>query len=144
MQLMTAFFTGLIFGFGLILSGMTNPAKIIGFLDIFGNWDPSLALVMLGAIIVTATSFKLTKNRQQSFLGQPIKLPNSSNVDHKLIIGSMIFGVGWGLAGYCPGPSLVSVIQGGYKPVVFVISMLIGMGVFEVFNRLGNKKRFSS
>lgn len=88
MQILTAFVTGLIFGLGLILSGMTNPAKIIGFLDIFGNWDPSLALVMLGAIIVTATSFHLTKNRQQSFFGQQIKLPKNSNIDHKLIIGS--------------------------------------------------------
>ncbi len=144
MQIITAFVTGLIFGLGLILSGMTNPAKVIGFLDILGNWDPSLVLVMLGAITVTATSFHLTKNRQQSFFGQQIKLPKSSNVDHKLIIGSMMFGVGWGLAGYCPGPSLASVLHGGYQPLVFVISMLIGMGIFEVFNRLSNKKGFSS
>ncbi len=144
MQIMTAFVTGLIFGLGLILSGMTNPAKIIGFLDILGNWDPSLVLVMLGAIVVTASSFHLTKNRQQSLFGQQIKLPKSSNVDHKLIIGSLMFGVGWGLAGYCPGPSLASVLHGGYQPLVFVISMLIGMGIFEVFNRLSNKKGLGS
>lgn len=140
MQILTAFITGLIFGLGLILSEMTNPAKIIGFLDIFGNWNPSLLLVMLGAITVAATFFHLTKNRQQSFFGQKIKLPKSSNVDHKLIIGSLIFGVGWGLAGYCPGPVLASVLQGGYQPLVFAISMLIGMGVFEVINQLGSKK----
>jgi uncharacterized membrane protein YedE/YeeE len=140
MQIMTAFVTGLIFGLGLILSEMTNPAKIIGFLDIFGNWDPSLVLVMLGAITVSAVSFKLTKSRQQSFFGQQIKLPNSSNIDHKLITGSLIFGVGWGLAGYCPGPALTSVLLGGYQPLVFVISMLIGMGVFEVLNQLSSKK----
>ena len=141
MQIITAFVTGLIFGLGLILSGMTNPAKIIGFLDIFGNWDPSLVLVMLGAIVVTATSFHLTKNRQKSYFGLPIKLPASSNIDHKLVIGSLMFGVGWGLAGYCPGPSLVSVLQDGYQPLVFVISMLVGMGIFEVFNQLSSKKR---
>jgi uncharacterized membrane protein YedE/YeeE len=144
MQIMTAFITGLIFGLGLILSGMTNPDKIIGFLDILGNWDPSLLLVMLGAIVVTATSFHLTKNRQQSFFGQPIKLPASSNIDHKLIIGSLVFGVGWGLGGYCPGPSLASVLQGGYQPLVFVTSMLVGMGFFEIFNQFGNKKRLSN
>lgn len=140
MYILTAFIAGLIFGLGLFLSGMTNPAKIIGFLDILGNWDPSLVLVMLGAIIVNATSFHLTKNRQQSFLGQPIKLPVSSNIDRKLIIGSLIFGVGWGLAGYCPGPSLASVLQGGYQPLVFVISMLLGMGMFEILNQYNSKK----
>lgn len=144
MHIMTTFVAGLIFGLGLILSGMTNPAKILGFLDIFGNWDPSLVLVMLGAIIVTATSFHLTKNRQQSFFGQPIKLPATSNIDGKLIIGSLIFGVGWGLAGYCPGPSLTSVLQGGYQPLIFVISMLVGMGIFEIFNQFPNKKGLSS
>lgn len=140
MYILTAFIAGLIFGLGLFLSGMTNPAKIIGFLDILGNWDPSLVLVMLGAIIVNATSFHLTKHRQQSFLGQPIKLPVSSNIDRKLIIGSLIFGVGWGLAGYCPGPSLASVLQGGYQPLVFVISMLLGMGMFEILNQYNSKE----
>lgn len=144
MQRITAFIAGLIFGLGLILSGMTNPAKIIGFLDIFGNWDPSLALVMLGAVIVTAISFYLIKTNQKSYFGQQIKLPTSSKIDHKLIIGSLIFGVGWGLAGYCPGPSLASVLQGGHKPLVFVISMLVGMGIFEVFNQYGNKKGLSN
>jgi uncharacterized membrane protein YedE/YeeE len=144
MQIMTAFVTGLIFGLGLILSEMTNPAKIIGFLDIFGNWDPSLVLVMLGAITVNAVSFKLTKSRQQSFFGQQIKLPKSSNIDHRLITGSLIFGVGWGLAGYCPGPALTSVLLGGYQPLIFAISMLIGMGVFEVVNQLSSKKGLSN
>jgi uncharacterized membrane protein YedE/YeeE len=139
MQIMTAFVTGLIFGLGLILSEMTNPAKIIGFLNIFGNWDPSLVLVMLGAITVTAVSFKLTKSRQQTFFGQQIKLPKSSNIDRRLITGSLIFGVGWGLVGYCPGPVLASVLLGGYQPLIFAISMLIGMGAFEVVNQLSSK-----
>jgi uncharacterized membrane protein YedE/YeeE len=141
---MTAFVTGLIFGLGLILSEMTNPAKIIGFLDIFGNWDPSLVLVMLGAITVSAVSFKLTKSRQQSFFGQQIKLPKSSKIDHRLITGSLIFGVGWGLAGYCPGPALTSVLLGGYQPLIFAISMLIGMGVFEVVSQFSSKKGLSN
>jgi uncharacterized membrane protein YedE/YeeE len=140
MHILTAFVAGLIFGLGLILSGMTNPAKIIGFLDIFGHWDPSLVLVMLGAITTTAISFHLIKNRQQSFLGKQINLPVNISIDRKLILGSLIFGIGWGLAGYCPGPSLVSILQGGYQPLVFVISMLIGMGIFEVFNQYSNKK----
>jgi len=136
MQIMTAFIAGLIFGLGLILSGMTNPAKITGFLDVFGNWDPSLALVMIGALIVAATSFQLIKKNKRSFFGQPINLPAGTHIDHKLVIGSLIFGVGWGLAGYCPGPSLTSVLQGGYKPLVFVVSMIAGMGVFEIFRQL--------
>ena len=139
MQLNSAFVVGLIFGLGLILSGMTNPAKIIGFLDIFGKWDPSLVMVMLGAITVAATAFQLTKHRRQSFLGHAINLPSSRKIDHKLIIGSLTFGAGWGLAGYCPGPSLVSVLQGGYQPIVFVISMLAGMGIFEVLNKMTKK-----
>lgn len=137
---MIAFVTGLIFGLGLILSGMTNPAKIIGFLDIFGDWDPALALVMIGALIVSATSFQLIKKNKRTYFGQQLNLPANSKIDRKLIIGSLIFGVGWGLAGYCPGPSLVSVIHGGYQPAVFVLSMLAGMGIFEIYNQIGSKK----
>lgn len=140
MQIMIAFVTGLIFGLGLILSGMTNPAKIIGFLDIFGDWDPALALVMIGALIVSATSFQLIKKNKKTYFGQQLNLPANNKIDHKLIIGSLIFGIGWGLAGYCPGPALVSVMHGGYQPVIFVLSMLAGMGIFEIFNKIGSKK----
>jgi len=143
MQIMIAFVTGLIFGLGLILSGMTNPAKIIGFLDIFGDWDPALALVMIGALIVSATSFQLIKKNKKTYFGQQLNLPANNKIDHKLIIGSLIFGIGWGLAGYCPGPALVSVMHGGYQPVVFVLSMLAGMGIFEIFNKIGSKKALS-
>jgi len=140
MQIMIAFVIGLIFGLGLILSGMTNPAKIIGFLDIFGDWDPALALVMIGALIVSATSFQLIKKNKKTYFGQQLNLPANNKIDHKLIIGSLIFGIGWGLAGYCPGPALVSVMHGGYQPVVFVLSMLAGMGIFEIFNKIGSKE----
>lgn len=140
MQIMIAFVTGLIFGLGLILSGMTNPAKIIGFLDIFGDWDPALALVMIGALIVSATSFQLIKKNKKTYFGQQLNLPANNKIDHKLIIGSLIFGIGWGLAGYCPGPALVSVMHGGYQPVIFVLSMLAGMGIFEIINQIGSKK----
>lgn len=135
MQIFVSFVIGVIFGLGLILSGMTNPAKVIGFLNIFGHWNPSLVLVMVSAIIVNATFFHLTKHRKQSFLGLPVNLPTNKRIDHKLIIGSAIFGVGWGLAGFCPGPSIVSILQGGYQPIVFVISMLVGMLFFEIFNK---------
>lgn len=135
MQIFASFVIGLVFGLGLILSGMTNPAKVIGFLDLFGNWNPSLVLVMVSAIIVNATFFHLTKHRKQSFLGLPVNIPTTKSIDHKLIIGSTIFGVGWGLAGFCPGPSIVSILQGGYQPIVFVISMLVGMLFFELFNK---------
>lgn len=135
MQIFVSFVIGLIFGLGLILSGMTNPAKVIGFLDILGDWDPSLVLVMISAIIMNASFFHLTKYRKQSFLGLPLNLPTNKSIDHKLIIGSAIFGVGWGLAGFCPGPSIVSILQSGYQPLVFVISMLVGMLFFELFNK---------
>lgn len=136
MHLFTSFALGLVFGLGLILSGMTNPAKVIGFLDVFGEWDPSLVLVMMSAVMVNATSLYFTKGRKQSLLGQPVNLPKSTGIDHKLILGSLIFGVGWGLAGYCPGPSLVAMLHGGYQPIVFVISMLVGMAFFEFLNKM--------
>lgn len=135
MQIFVSFVIGLIFGLGLILSGMTNPAKVIGFLDIFGDWDPSLVLVMISAVIVNATFLHLTKHRKQSFLGLPIYLPTIKSIDPKLIIGSAIFGVGWGLAGFCPGPSIVSILYGGYQTIVFVLSMVVGMIFFRLFNK---------
>lgn len=132
MQIITVFLAGLIFGLGLILSGMTNPAKVIGFLDIFGQWDPSLALVMMGAIFINAIAFHFTNNRQQSVSERPLAVSATQKIDAKLIIGSLIFGLGWGLAGYCPGPALVSLLQGGWQPIIFVAAMLAGMLIFEV------------
>jgi uncharacterized membrane protein YedE/YeeE len=129
------FLVGLIFGLGLILSGMTDPGKVIGFLDIAGMWDPSLALVMGGAIAVGFFAFAMAKKRTLNFLGGALHLPQSNQIDKPLIIGAMLFGAGWGLAGFCPGPALVSVASGQIKAVLFVVLMLVGMQVFEVWNR---------
>ncbi len=128
---LSEFLIGLLFGFGLILSGMTDPGKVIGFLDLFGQWDPSLAFVMGGAIVVGFFAFSMAKRRTQNFLGGAMRLPTSQDIDKRLVIGSLVFGAGWGLAGFCPGPALVSLGAGQDKAVVFVIAMVLGMLAFE-------------
>ncbi len=129
------FVVGLIFGIGLILSGMTDPGKVIGFLDLFGAWDPSLALVMGGAILVGVFAFALAKKRTTTFLGDALHLPTSRDIDKRLLVGGLMFGVGWGLAGFCPGPALVSLGTGQPKAAVFVLAMLAGMVLFELAER---------
>ncbi len=135
MHRLTEFFVGLLFGIGLILSGMTDPGKVIGFLDLFGAWDPSLALVMGGAILVGVFAFAVAKKRTITFLGVALKLPASSSIDKRLVAGSLLFGAGWGLAGFCPGPALVSLGSGQPKAAVFVLAMLVGMLIFEFSER---------
>ena len=125
------FVVGLLFGIGLILSGMTDPGKVIGFLDLSGAWDPSLALVMGGAILVGVFAFALAKKRTTTFLGGALQLPTSNDIDKRLLAGSLIFGAGWGLAGFCPGPAIVSLGSGQPKAAVFVLAMLVGMALFE-------------
>lgn len=132
------FFVGLLFGLGLILSGMTDPSKVIGFLDIFGLWDPSLALVMGGAIAVGFFAFALAKKRTVNFLEGALHLPKSSQIDKPLVIGAVLFGAGWGLAGFCPGPALVSLASGQIKAAAFVVFMLAGMQLFEILARRAN------
>ena len=129
------FLVGLLFGLGLILSGMTDPGKVLGFLDIAGIWDPSLALVMGGAIAVGFFAFAIAKKRTVNFLGGALHLPKSNQIDKPLVIGAMMFGAGWGLAGFCPGPAIVSLASGQIKAAMFVVFMLVGMQVFEVWNR---------
>ncbi|MDQ9172138.1 YeeE/YedE family protein [Oxalobacteraceae bacterium R-40] len=136
MQLLAAFATGLVFGLGLILSGMTDPSKVIGFLDLAGNWDPSLAFVMGGAILVASIAFHLAKGRTKALLGDAMRIPTASQIDRRLVLGSLAFGTGWGLAGYCPGPAIVSVAQGGSKPVIFVAAMIAGMAIYEILTRV--------
>lgn len=131
----TEFAVGLLFGIGLILSGMTDPGKVLGFLDLAGLWDPSLALVMGGAILVGLLAFAVAKRRTRSFLGGALSLPKSTVIDRRLVMGSLSFGVGWGLAGFCPGPALVSLGTGQPKAVVFVLAMVAGMGLFEWLER---------
>jgi hypothetical protein len=134
---LSEYLIGVLFGLGLIISGMTNPAKILAFLDIAGAWDPSLIFVMGGAVLVGLIAFYLAKNRTQSFLGGAMQIPTRRDVDRPLIIGSAMFGVGWGLAGFCPGPALVSLGSGELKALVFVVAMLGGMLLFDF---LGQKK----
>lgn len=127
--------SGLVFGLGLIVSGMANPAKVLGFLDIAGAWDPSLALVMAGAILVGLFAFTIARKRALSFLGFTMKLPTSTRVDKRLVLGGLTFGVGWGIAGFCPGPGLVALGAGEAKAAVFVAAMVAGMALFEVLER---------
>lgn len=136
MQTLAALLAGLLFGIGLILSGMADPSKVIGFLDLTGNWDPSLAFVMAGAIMVGAIAFRFAGGRRTSLLGAPMHLPTSTIIDRRLVLGSLTFGIGWGLAGYCPGPALASVLAGSMKPVIFVIAMVAGMALFELIELL--------
>jgi uncharacterized membrane protein YedE/YeeE len=131
-----AFAAGLVFGIGLILSGMTDPGKVIGFLDVAGSWDPSLAFVMAGAIAVGFFAFAVARRRAQSVLGGAMHLPQRRDIDARLVGGSVVFGIGWGLAGFCPGPALVSLASGEAKAVLFVAAMLGGMLVYAVAGRV--------
>ncbi|MFM8899292.1 MAG: DUF6691 family protein [Burkholderiales bacterium] len=133
MHVLVSGLVGLIFGLGLIISGMANPAKVLGFLDLAGAWDPSLALVMVGAIAVGALGFALARRRPTSWLGLVMNVPSSRTIDRRLVAGSLAFGVGWGLAGFCPGPALVALGMGQSKAVAFVLAMLAGMVLFELF-----------
>lgn len=126
---MAAFLAGLVFGLGLILSGMGNPAKVQNFLDVFGNWDPSLGLVMGGAIAVGLVAFTWAKRRTRSVLGEPMQLPTATAVDGKLLTGAAMFGVGWGLAGFCPGPAVMNLATLQAEVWWFVLAMLAGMGL---------------
>ncbi|HEX4326256.1 MAG TPA: DUF6691 family protein [Burkholderiales bacterium] len=135
MPVFTALLAGLVFGLGLLVSGMANPAKVLGFLDLAGRWDPSLVFVMAGAIAVSAAAFMVARKRTVSFLGVEMKLPAARQIDRRLMIGSMLFGIGWGIAGFCPGPGLVALGMGEIKALVFVAAMLAGMGVFELLER---------
>jgi uncharacterized membrane protein YedE/YeeE len=135
MQTLVAFAVGLIFGCGLILAGMTNPAKVIAFLDLAGPWDPSLALVMGGAMAVASAAFALARSRARSLLGLPMQLPTLKTIDRKLVLGSVAFGIGWGLGGLCPGPALVALASGRHEALVFVAAMLAGMAIHEISSR---------
>jgi uncharacterized membrane protein YedE/YeeE len=134
-QRFSEFLVGLLFGLGLILAGMTDPGKVIGFLDLAGLWDPSLAFVMGGAIAVGIFAFTTARKRTLNLLGGAMHLPTSRDIDRRLVVGSLVFGAGWGLAGFCPGPAVVSMAAGQPKGLVFVLAMLAGMAIFEVIER---------
>ncbi len=139
MPCIAALLAGLMFGLGLIISGMINPAKVLAFLDLAGQWDPSLAFVMGGALLVAALGAALARGRTRSVLGEPMRLPARSPVDRRLVLGSLCFGAGWGLAGLCPGPAIAALAYGGSKAWIFMAAMLAGMAVFEVAERVRAK-----
>lgn len=134
---LTSFSAGLLFSLGLGISGMTNPEKVLGFLDVFGNWDPSLVLVMVGGIATYATLFRLISKRSQSLLKLPLHIPAPRKADRPLFIGAAIFGIGWGIAGYCPGPALTSLGAFSLPALYAVVGMGVGMGLFEIGKRRG-------
>ena len=127
----SALIAGLIFGFGLIISQMINPEKVIAFLDIFGNWDPSLAFVMGGAVIVTAIGYPIIRRAQSPVFAPDFHIPESQSIDTKLISGAVLFGVGWGLVGLCPGPAITAILIGGMPVAVFILSMAAGIMLFR-------------
>jgi uncharacterized membrane protein YedE/YeeE len=129
------FFVGLVFGSGLLLSGMTDPGKVIGFLDVTGSWDPSLAMVMGGAVMVGLVAFAFARKRTTTLLGGAMHLPNREDIDPRLLIGALVFGVGWGLAGFCPGPAVVAMGAGVWQAAVMTAAMLAGMAVHELSSR---------
>ncbi|MES2233178.1 YeeE/YedE family protein [Pseudomonas veronii] len=128
---LTAFFAGLIFGLGLLLAGMANPAKVLAFLDVAGAWDPSLALVMGGAIAVAFIPLNWARKNKQSVLGARMQLPVKRELDARLIGGSLVFGIGWGIAGICPGPAVAILLTGRWQIIIFVLAMLTGMYLFS-------------
>ncbi|QLF92381.1 YeeE/YedE family protein [Pseudomonas sp. ABC1] len=134
MRRVTAFLSGLLFGLGLLLAGMADPAKVLAFLDLAGAWDPSLALVMIAAIGASAWPMHWARRHGVTLLGAPICLPTRRTLDRRLVGGSLLFGVGWGIAGICPGPALVLLPTGHWQIIVFVLAMLAGMGLFSVLD----------
>ncbi|GKS87538.1 YeeE/YedE family protein [Acidovorax sp. SUPP1855] len=135
MTVLIAFAAGLVFGLGLLVSGMADPAKVLGFLDIAGSWDPSLALVMAGAVGVALVAFTMARRRGTTLRGTPLQWPAAHGTDARLVGGSALFGIGWGLAGICPGPALVLLGMGVPDGVWFVAALLAGMAVFEGIER---------
>ncbi len=127
------FLSGLVFGLGLILAGMTDPLKVKGFLDLAGAWDPSLALVMGGAIALGVLVFARAARRQQSWSGTAMEIPTNRRIDTRLVVGGLLFGAGWGIAGFCPGPALVALGSGMAEAGIFVAAMLAGMLVHDKF-----------
>ncbi len=130
-----ALVAGFVFGLGLIVSGMSNPAKVLGFLDVSGVWDPSLVLVMGGATAVGAIAFGVARGRSRSWLGEPMRLPTATRIDRPLILGGLLFGIGWGIAGFCPGPAIVSAAAGFSKAWIFLVAMVTGMAIHRFSTR---------
>ena len=134
MNKLVALFCGTIFGIGLVISQMVNPAKVLGFLNVFGEWDPSLALVMIGALIISSPLFHLFKNKEKPIFSTSFSISENKEIDKRLIFGSILFGAGWGLAGLCPGPAISSIALLNISSVTFVFSMFIGFYIASKIN----------
>ena len=135
MAILSAFASGLLFGLGLIISQMINPAKVLAFLDVFGRWDPSLALVMVGAITASALGYMVAKRRGRPILAASLEIPTRRDLDWRLLTGAALFGIGWGLAGLCPGPAVAILSLGLWQAFVFIGAMIAGMAVFTMLPR---------
>jgi uncharacterized membrane protein YedE/YeeE len=127
--------SGILFGVGLTISRMIDPSKVIGFLNVVGSWDPSLAFVIGGALLVTIPAFIIAKNRDKMLFNINLTLPSKNNIDAPLIIGAVLFGFGWGLGGFCPGPGISALSFGLEKPLIFVAAMILGMVFFDIFSK---------
>lgn len=134
---LAALLAGLVFGLGLTVSQMVNPAKVLAFLDIFGDWDPSLAFVMGGALIVTAIGYRLVWRAPKPVFAERFQVPGHRRVDARLAGGAILFGIGWGLVGLCPGPAISALTIGGAEAAGFLVAMMAGMGLFELIDRAG-------
>jgi uncharacterized protein len=138
-KFLTALIAGLLFGYGLLVSGMTNPANVLGFLDVFGEWRPQLAFVMGAAVLTAAPSFWFVRRRRHNLLGAPVDMPDSRRIDKPLLIGATMFGLGWGLSGICPGPGLVLLASGNAMAFLFMAAVITGMWLVQFIN---NKRGF--
>lgn len=136
MKLIFAGLTGLVFGIGIALSGMMNPAKVLNFFDVSGTWDPSLAFVMGGALIVTAVGYRLVWRRAQPLFGGTFQIPSNTQIDRKLIGGSALFGIGWGIAGFCPGAAIPALGTGRWEVVLFIGAVVAGFALRRVLARV--------
>ena len=134
MNRLVSLISGIIFGAGLVISEMINPAKVLGFLDLFGNWDPSLAFVMIGALVVSSPLFHIIKNKEKPLSAEKFNYSNSKNINNRLIIGSVLFGTGWGLSGLCPGPAITSLALLNIYSATFVVAMFVGFYLVKFFN----------
>lgn len=138
---LAALVVGFVFAIGLGISGMTQPQKVVGFLDLFGNWDPSLIFVMVGGIIVHFATYKLIRKRKSPLLSKDWHVPTKKEITPALVIGSLLFGIGWGLGGFCPGPAVTSLASFEPKPYIFVLSMIVGMFLFRLVDKKMNIKK---
>lgn len=134
-QILIGLGSGVLFGVGLVVAGMTRPSKVVAFLDVFGDWDPSLAFVMGGAIVVHFLAYRLVPRMPRPLFAGAWTLPSRRDVDARLLVGAAMFGAGWGISGYCPGPALTSVVSGASPVVIFTLSMLAGMWGYSRWER---------